>query len=208
MSFATEGKLERVGVMGGTFDPIHHGHLYAAEQAAEHFGLQRVIFIPCGQPPHKPGYEISSAEDRYLMVALATNGNPRFEVSRLELERPGPSYTIDTLRALHKQLGPECELFFITGADAVLEVGTWKQADDVLQESIFVAVHRPGYQLGALAATIGERRAELVRSLELAAFDISSTDLRRRVAQGLSLRYLTPEPVVEYIRHRGLYRPE
>lgn len=198
-------QLTRVAIMGGTFDPIHYGHLAAAEEVAEHYDLEQVIFIPSAQPPHKKDYQVTPAEDRYLMTVLATNSNPRFTVSRLELDRPGPSYTIDTLRELHRALGPQCELFFITGADAVLEIVTWREADKVLQEARFLAVHRPGYDLSKLAAAIGEEKAARIEPFGLRGLDISSTDLRARVAAGRSLRYLTPDAVIDYIRGHGLY---
>lgn len=199
-------RLSRVGVMGGTFDPIHHGHLAAAEQVADRYALDRVVFMPAGQPPHKPEREVSPAEDRYLMTVLATNSNPRFVTSRLELDRPGPSYTIDTLRALRQTLGPDCEVHFIIGADAVLEVLSWHEAEAVLREARFIAVHRPGYDLGRLAGVTGSLAAASIEPFGLPELDISGTDLRRRVAEGRSLRYLTPDPVIDYIERRGLYR--
>lgn len=201
-----EVKPKPVAVMGGTFDPIHHGHLAAAEETAEHYGASRVIFMPNRQPPHKRGYAVSPAEDRYLMTVLATNSNPRFEVSRLELDREGPSYTIDTLRALRALLGEQTPLLFITGADAVLEIATWHEAEAVLREGRFVAVHRPGYDLGRLATAVGPEAMRHIEPIALRELDISSTDLRERVARGQSIRYLTPEPVREYIARRGLYR--
>ena len=201
-----ESQPKRVAVMGGTFDPIHHGHLAAAEEVADRYGVDRIIFMPNRQPPHKPGYRISPAEDRYLMTVLATNSNPRCEVSRLELDRDGPSYTIDTLRVLRQMLGGDTEVLFITGADAVLEILTWHESEAVLREGRFVAVHRPGYDLDRLMAVLGPEAMEHIEPLALRELDISSTDLRERVARGQSIRYLTPEPVIEYIARRGLYR--
>lgn len=200
------GTLKRVAVLGGTFDPIHHGHLAAAEQVADRYGLDRVLFMPNRVPPHKLEHEISSPEDRYLMAVLATNSNPRFAVSRLELDREGPSYTLDTLRSLRAQLGPDCALHFIIGADAVLEIATWHAAEAVLREGRFIAVHRPGYDLERLSSVIGLAGMAHIEPLALPELDISSTGLRERVAAGHSIRYLTPEPVVDYVSRRGLYR--
>jgi nicotinate-nucleotide adenylyltransferase len=180
--------------------------LAAAEAVAQRHALDRVIFMPSGQPPHKPAYEVSPAEDRYLMTVLATNSNPRFVVSRLELDREGPSYTLDTLRELQRVLGPECEVSFIVGADAMLEVPTWYEAEALLREGRFIAVHRPGHDLDQLSAVIGSAALRRIELFALRELDISSTDLRERAARGESLRYLTPEPVLDYIARRGLYR--
>jgi len=198
--------LSRVAVMGGTFDPIHYGHLFAAEEVAWRYDLPRVIFMPCRQPPHKDPSEVSPAVDRCRMVELAIADNPRFTVSRLELDRPGPSYTIETLRELRRQMGPDLAITFITGADAVLEIATWREAEAVLDECHLVAVHRPGYDLAKLERVLGPERAAKVALVSVKTPDISSTELRRRVAAGQSLRYLTPEAVREYIETHGLYR--
>lgn len=195
----------RVAVMGGTFDPIHHGHLFAAEEVAARFGLPQVLFMPCRQPPHKDPAEVSPPDVRYEMTALAVADNPRFCASRLELQREGPSYTIDTLRALRRQMGPALEIFFITGADAVLEIMTWREAEAVLAECRLVAIHRPGYDLARIEQVLGPERAAKIEPLALRTLDISSTDIRRRVAEGRSVRYLVPEAVREYIEARGLY---
>ncbi|MGE5530801.1 MAG: nicotinate-nucleotide adenylyltransferase [Bacteroidota bacterium] len=197
---------KRVGILGGTFDPIHYGHLAAAEEVAGRYGFDHVIFMPNRQPPHKIAYDTSPAEDRYLMAVLATNSNPRFSVSRLELEREGPSYTLDTLRALRQELGAETEIYFIIGADAVLEIGKWHEAQAVLREGRFIAIHRPGYDLGRLSALLGEQGMENIEPLMLRELDISSTNLRERIASGQSVRYLTPQAVIDYIGRRGLYR--
>lgn len=191
--------------MGGTFDPIHHGHLFAAEEARARFRLDPVIFIPCGQPPHKADQEISPAECRYIMCALATASNPHFEVSRLEIDRPGPSYTIETLRHYRQRLGPEAELFFVTGADAILEILTWREPDAVLREARCIAVNRPGSDLSHLSNAIGEHRAARIEVLDLPAIEISSTGIRDRARKGLPIRYLTPDVVVDYITKEGLY---
>lgn len=195
----------RIGLMGGTFDPIHHGHLVVAEEARERFGLERVIFVPNRQPPHKKDYQVTDAEHRYNMCLLATADNPHFTVSREEIDRPGPSYTIDTIRAFRAQLGPETELYFITGADAVLEILTWRSPDAILSECHVVAAHRPGFDLSRLEPVLGRERAHKVQALAIPALDISSTDIRRRVAEGRSIRYLTPQAVEGYIHKMGLY---
>ena len=198
-------KNPRIGIMGGTFDPIHHGHLFAAEEARVRFGLERVVFVPCGQPPHKQGKVISAAEHRYLMAALATATNPHFEVSRVEIDREGPSYTIDTLRTFRERLYPGAELFFITGADAILEILTWRDPEAVLREARCIAVARPGHDLSRLAEAIGPERAAAVELLDQPTLDISSTEIRQRVGDGLPIRYLTPTPVVQYILKEALY---
>jgi nicotinate-nucleotide adenylyltransferase len=199
--------LERLAIMGGTFDPIHYGHLAVAEEVRERFALDQVLFIPTGQPPHKKNYPVSPAADRFEMTTLAVSDNPHFVVSRLEIDRPGTSYTVDTLRELRAILGPRCEIFFITGADAVLEILTWREPEAILRECRLIAVHRPGYDLERIAEEIGAEKAARVDLLTTRELDISSTDLRARVAAGRSLRYLTPDPVIGYIERRGLYRP-
>lgn len=192
--------------MGGTFDPIHLGHLVVAEEARARFELERVIFVPNRQPPHKKDYQVTDAEHRYAMCLLATASNPFFEVSREELERPGPSYTVDTLRAFRARLGADAELYFITGADAVLEIMTWREPEAILAEAHVVAVHRPGFDLSRLAAVVGAERAARIRTMPMPGLEISSTDLRRRVAEGKSIRHLTADAVVDYIYKMGLYR--
>ncbi len=199
--------MQRLGIMGGTFDPIHYGHLLMAEEARIAFALDRVMFVPNGRPAHKKIYAVSSPEDRYAMTLLATASNPNFSCSRLELDRPGLSYTIDTLRAI-RQLYPELEaLYFITGADAVLEILTWHEYDKLAQECRFIAVTRPGFVLERLADIADKAFLDRVSFLPIPALEISSTDLRRRVREGRSLKYLTPEPVEGYVREQGLYRP-
>ncbi len=195
----------KLGIMGGTFDPIHFGHLFVAEQARQRLGLDKVIFVPNGQPPHKKLYQVSDAEHRYAMCVLACADNPHFEVSRIEIDRPGPSYTIDTIREFRRAYGPHVELYFITGADAVLEILTWRQPDDILREAHVVAAHRPGFDLSRIDEVLGPERSSRVRAMAVPALDISSTDIRRRVAAGLSIRYLTPEPVRQYIYRHRLY---
>lgn len=192
--------------MGGTFDPIHLGHLVVAEEARARFELERVIFVPNGQPPHKKDYRVTDAEHRYAMCLLATASNPFFEVSREELERPGPSYTIDTLRAFRARLGADAQLYFITGADAVLEIMRWREPEAILAQAHVVAVHRPGFDLSHLAAVVGAERAARILTMPTPGLEISSTELRRRVAEGKSIRHLTTDAVVDYIHKMGLYR--
>lgn len=198
----------RIGVMGGTFDPIHYGHLVTAEGASCEFQLERVLFVPAGQPPHKEPGTTSPAAHRYMMTVLATLGNPKFHVSRVDVDRPGPSYTIDTLRLLQAECGEDCELYFITGADAMLEILTWKSAEELLNEWQFIAATRPGFRLEALQAHLGplwERCRDRIFFLQIPALAISSTDIRQRVREGRSIRYLLPDPVVHYIYKAGLY---
>lgn len=192
--------------MGGTFDPIHYVHLLIAEDVRERFELPHVLFMPSGNPPHKRDYEVTPAEDRYVMALLATAGNPHFSVSRLEIERPGPSYTIDTIRQLKAELGDGAQILFVTGADAVLEILTWHQPDAILEEARLVAVPRPGFDLEQLDETLGAARASKVTVIDAPLADISSTMIRRRVGAGESIRYLTPRAVIDYIEKRRLYR--
>ena len=199
--------MQRLGIMGGTFDPIHYGHLLMAEEARTAFALDEVVFVPNGRPAHKKAYAVSSPEDRYAMTLLATSTNPCFSCSRIEIERPGPSYTIDTLRA-YRQRYPELDaLYFITGADAVLEILTWHEYDKLAQECRFIAVTRPGFVLERLAEIADAEFLHRVLFLPIPALEISSTDIRRRVREGRSIKYLTPEPVEAYLTRQGLYRP-
>lgn len=188
--------------MGGTFDPIHHGHLVAASEVADLFDLDQVIFVPTGQPWQKSGREVSPAEDRYLMTVIATASNPRFTVSRVDIDRGGPTYTIDTLTDLHAQY-PDAELYFITGADALAQILTWHRAEDLFTFAHFVGVTRPGFRLDD-----GHLPEGAVTLVEVPAMAISSTDCRRRVAEGRPVWYLVPDGVVQYIAKRGLYRQD
>ncbi len=194
----------RLGVMGGTFDPIHYGHLVTAEEAVVQFALDAVVFVPTGKPWMKEGREVSPAEDRYLMTVIATASNPRFQVSRVEVEREGPTYTVDTLRALAAQ-HPDAELSFITGADAMLEIFEWKDPGEVLSLAHFIAATRPGYDITSFEAKASTRQPE-VSVMNIPALAISSTDVRERVADGRPIRYLVPEGVKSYIEKAGLYR--
>ena len=194
----------RLGVMGGTFDPIHYGHLVTAEEALVQFGLDEVVFVPTGRPWMKQERDVSPAEDRYLMTVIATASNPRFRVSRVEVDRGGPTYTVDTLRMLAAE-NPDAELYFITGADAMFEIFDWKDPDEVLQLAHFIAATRPGYDLTRLEARASAGRPD-VSAMNIPALAISSTDVRDRVREGRPIRYLLPEGVKSYIEKVGLYR--
>jgi nicotinate-nucleotide adenylyltransferase len=189
----------RIGVMGGTFDPVHHGHLVAASEVAHNFALDEVIFVPTGQPYQKEARVVSAAEDRYLMTVIATASNPRFSVSRVDIDRPGPTHTIDTLRDLHAA-EPDDELFFITGADALAEILTWHAVDELFTLAHFVGCTRPGHRLSG--AGLPEDKVSLV---EIPALAISSTECRARVVAGEPVWYLVPDGVVQYIAKRRLY---
>jgi len=193
--------------MGGTFDPIHHGHLVTAEEARSQFSLDEVVFVPTGQPWMKADRRVSPAEDRYLMTVIATSSNPHFWVSRLEIEREGPTYTVDTLRALREELAQQCELFFITGADAILEIFAWKDPEQILDQAHFIAATRPGYDI-ARFETEAPTSHPNVAVMTIPALAISSSDIRRRVAAGEPIRYLVPDGVKTYIEKAALYRPE
>jgi len=192
--------------MGGTFDPIHYGHLLTAEEAAVQFGLDEVVFVPTGQPWMKEGRdrEVSPPEDRYLMTVIATASNPRFSVSRLEIDREGPTYTVETLRSLQEQAA-DAELFFVTGADAMLEIFHWKDPEEVLSLAHLIAATRPGYDIAHFEEE-APRAHPNVSVMDIPALAISSTDIRRRVHEGRPIRYLVPEGVKSYIEKAGLYR--
>ena len=195
----------RLGVMGGTFDPIHHGHLVAASEVAARFDLQEVVFVPTGTPWQKVGRKVSNREDRYLMTVIATASNPRFSVSRVDIDRPGNTYTVDTLKELKAERGEAVDLTFITGADALGSILTWRGADELFDLANFVGVSRPGVDLRA--RDISHLPAEKVTRLEVPALAISSTECRKRVREGLPLWYLVPDGVVQYVAKRGLYTP-
>jgi nicotinate-nucleotide adenylyltransferase len=188
----------RVGIMGGTFDPIHHGHLVAASEVAQSFDLDEVLFVPTGQPYMKTG--VTDGEHRYLMTVIATASNPMFTVSRLDIDRHGPTYTIDTLRDVRAQR-PDAQLFFITGADAVAQILDWKDVQELWDLAHFVAVSRPGHDL-----TVTGLPESDVSLLEVPALAISSTDCRARVARDFPVWYLVPDGVVQYISKHHLYR--
>jgi nicotinate-nucleotide adenylyltransferase len=196
--------VRRVGVMGGTFDPIHHGHLVAASEVQAWFDLDEVVFVPTGAPWQKAERDVSPAEDRYLMTVVATAANPRFKVSRVDIDRGGPTYTIDTLRDLRAQM-PDAELYFITGADALADIFTWRDADELFELANFVGCTRPGYPMEP--GTIAKIPAERVTMVEIPALAISSTDCRERKRRGEPVWYLVPDGVVQYIAKHRLYEP-
>lgn len=190
----------RIGVMGGTFDPIHHGHLVAASEVASAFGLDEVVFVPTGAPWQKTHRQVSPAEHRYLMTVIATASNPRFTVSRVDIDRSGPTYTSDTLGDLQAQR-PGAKLYFITGADALAQILSWKDSDELFGYAHFIGVTRPGHVLDDTGLP-----ADRVSLMEVPAMAISSTDCRSRVMRGEPVWYLVPDGVVQYIAKYGLYR--
>ncbi|OZG50950.1 nicotinate-nucleotide adenylyltransferase [Bombiscardovia coagulans] len=202
LAHASSGQAKRrVGIMGGTFDPIHHGHLVAASEVAWVYDLDEVIFVPTGRPVFKLEKAVTNAEDRYLMTVIATASNPKFTVSRVDIDRPSITYTIDTLRDIHR-LRPDSELFFITGADAVAEILRWKDANEMWDLAHFVAVSRPGYSSSIRGLQLPNHSVDM---LEIPALSISSTDIRKRVAKHIPAWYLVPDGVVQYINKHGLY---
>lgn len=202
----------KIGIMGGTFNPIHHGHLVTAQEALDQFKLDRVIFIPTGDPPHKIEDGLASTEARYLMTVIATLYNRDFFVSRIEIDRAGESYTIDTLKGLRKIYGNEAGLYFITGADAILEILTWKKTSEIVTLCKFIAATRPGHDLSQLEDlkkqlfSSGEEASEKISIMEIPALAISSTDIRKRLKNMRSIDYLVPEGVSNYILKHGLYK--
>jgi len=191
---------KRQGVMGGTFDPIHHGHLVTAEEALWQFELDEVVFVPTGLPWMKEHKDVAPSEDRYLMTVIATASNPSFSVSRLEIDRDGPTHTVETLRRLRSEYPSDLKLYFITGADAILELSEWKDSEEVQSLAQFIAATRPGYDIGVFEGRPG------VSVMDVPALAISSTDIRRRVKQGRPIRYLVPGGVQTYIEKASLYR--
>jgi nicotinate-nucleotide adenylyltransferase len=202
----------RLGIMGGAFDPIHIAHLVTAEEALLQFGLDAILFMPAGNPPHKT-HRLAPAEFRYLLVAVATASHPRFFVSRFETEREQVGYTVDTLEHLAGVLSPGSEVFFVTGADAVLDILTWKDPARVLELCTFIAATRPGYDLARLSGVLDEIGSGLagpgpearVKVMEVPALAISSSMIRERLASGSSVRYLVPDSVAQLIEKSGLY---
>ncbi|HLZ38060.1 MAG TPA: nicotinate-nucleotide adenylyltransferase [Mycobacteriales bacterium] len=191
----------RLGVMGGTFDPVHHGHLVAASEVAALFRLDEVVFVPTGTPWQKADRQVAPAEDRYLMTVIATASNPRFSVSRVDIDRDGPTYTIDTLRDLRAEREEDVEMFFITGADALARILTWHATDELFRLAHFIGCTRPGHHLADPGLPDG--RVSLV---EVPALSISSTECRERVGAGEPIWYLVPDGVVQYVAKRRLYR--
>lgn len=198
---------ERIGIMGGTFNPIHIGHLVTAEEAFYQFNLDEIIFIPSGHPPHKRDSDIADPEDRYLMTVIATASNPHFTVSRIEIDRKGPSYTVETLKELREIYGKDVKLFFITGADAIIEILTWKDPEIIADMCEFIAATRPGYSLKKFEELhlINNKRLPVVHFIEVPALAISSTSIRKRVREGRPIKYLVPDGVAAYLYKRGLY---
>jgi len=201
--------MKKLGIMGGTFDPIHYGHLVAAEMARSKFNLSKVLFIPSGTPPHKDRSDISAAGLRFEMIELAIQDNPAFDISALELEREGPSYTVDTLRVL--RTWPEHKLYFITGTDALREIFSWREAEEILIMTEFIGAARPGFDASDFLVQVQQEHPETqgrIHYLEVPALAISSTDIRARVKRGQPIRYLLPEPVRLFIQQHGLYTAE
>jgi nicotinate-nucleotide adenylyltransferase len=197
----------RLGVMGGTFDPIHNGHLVAASEVADLFGLDEVVFVPTGRPWQKVGRTVTAAEDRYLMTVIATASNPRFSVSRVDIDRAGPTYTNDTLEDL-RALNPDTDLYFITGADALASILSWQNWEELFGLAKFIGVSRPGYELNGqhIVAAIDQLPADALSLVEVPALAISSSECRARAANSRPIWYLVPDGVVQYVTKRGLYR--
>lgn len=194
----------RLGIMGGTFDPIHYGHLFIAEEARVQFRLDTVLFIPNGSPPHKPDRAITAAKHRYAMTEIATRTNEAFECLPIELNREGPSYTVDTLDLLRGDY-PEAELFTITGVDAIAEILTWRRPADVIKKTKFIAATRPGFGVEVLKDRLPPEYLERIVTVDSMELGISSTEIRARIRQGRPIRYLTPDGVADYITANGLY---
>ena len=192
----------KIAIMGGTFNPIHYAHLLSAEQVREGLGYDKILFVPAARPPHKLQPDMVSAEHRYQMVLLATAENPYFEVSRIELDRDGPSYTIQTIKELRLLYGKTTELAWIIGADSLIEYKIWKDFDEVLKQCTMIATTRPNYDLQCVPAEIRNR----VVTFQITGFDMSATEIRKRIQKNNSIRYLVPEKVVIYIEQHQLYR--
>ena len=203
MDIPTPKTTNRIAVMGGTFNPIHYAHLISAEQVRTGLGYDKILFIPSARPPHKVAdADIIEPEHRYQMVLSAIAENPHFEVSRIEVERAGPSYTIETLKALKKRYGETTELAWIIGADSLIEYKVWRDFDEVLTQCVMIATTRPSYDLNRVPLEIRKR----VTTFPITGVDISATVIRERVRKGLSIRYLVPEDVQAYIHRYQLYQ--
>lgn len=201
--------IRSIGIMGGTFDPIHYGHLVTAEAARCEFKLDKVVFVPSGQPPHKENQIITEAFHRFRMTEAAIRSNPHFEISREEMDRPGPSYAVDTVKHFQHVYGPEAKIYFITGADAILEILTWKNVEELIESCCFIAATRPGYQLNELREhlrVLQPHHLERILNINVPAMAISSTEIRDRVAESRSIKYLLPEAVEKYIKQNNLYK--
>lgn len=206
---ASDQRKHAIGIFGGTFDPPHLGHLVAAETVREKHGLDEVIFIPSGVPPHKEAAGVTPSRHRFVMTALATLGHPHFITSRIEMERPPPSFTVDTLKQLAAEHDDDTDFYFIIGADALLQLPTWKQPDEVLRRCRMVAVTRPGFSYTHLGDSLGElyvEHADRILITEIPSMAIAASDIRERVESGQSIRYLVPDMVREYIATNNLYR--
>lgn len=197
----------KIGIMGGTFDPIHTGHLVTAEAVRIEYGLEKVLFIPAANPPHKQHSQVTPAIHRYIMTVMATYSNSHFYVSPIELERTGLSYTIDTVRTLIEQYGDKTQFYFIIGADAVQDLPTWKGIDQLLDLCYFIAATRPGCicSLDSVIKEFGVKGRQRIQRLPTPELEISSTDIRERIRQGRSIKYIVPESVESYIMKEGLY---
>jgi nicotinate-nucleotide adenylyltransferase len=199
----------RIGLMGGTFDPIHFGHLFIAEEARVRCGLREVIFVPNNQPAHRQGKDAHlDPETRFELTRLAVEPNPHFRISRVEVDRVGPSYTFDTLRHFQSELGDGAELYFIVGADSIMDVLTWYRGPELFTLCRFVAASRPGYDLETAKRILSPSQLQQVEFLEVPGLHIASRDLRRRVCENLPVRYLLPDAVERAIHERGLYRQD
>ena len=194
----------KIAIMGGTFNPIHHGHLLCAEQVRDGLEYDKILFVPSARPPHKSQPDMVSAEHRYQMVLLATTNNQNFEVSRIELDRKGPSYTIQTIRTLRNNYGTSTDLAWIIGADSLIEYKIWKDFDGVLEQCTMIATTRPNYDLQRVPSEIRNR----VITYRITGIDISATEIRKRIQNNLSIQYLVPDSVAEYIYEHQLYRRE
>ena len=199
---------KRVGILGGTFDPIHVGHLMTAEAVRDEYHLDKVIFIPAAVPPHKQNQDVTEAMHRYVMTVLATCSNPNFEVSDIEMNRPVPSYTIDTIRELLERFGEDTEFYFITGADAIQEIHTWDRIEELLEMCHFIGASRQVClpDVNQIKASFGELGKRKIHRLETPELEISSTDIRNRIKKGYSIKYIVPTAVEQYIYKQGLYR--
>ncbi|WP_425446598.1 nicotinate-nucleotide adenylyltransferase [Dethiothermospora halolimnae] len=199
---------KKFGIMGGTFDPIHIGHLVIAEQVRDRFNLDKVIFIPSGNPPHKSRKKVTEARHRFQMTLLATISNPYFEVSSIEVDREGLTYTVDTIKKLKEEYNNEAEFYFITGADAILDLATWKSTDELLELCKFVAATRPGFKLSKMEKEIADlekKYSKKIYTILVPALKVSSTDIRHRLNENKSVKYLLEEPVESYIIKNKLY---
>lgn len=195
----------RLGILGGTFDPIHYGHLFIAEEARVLYGLQQVLFIPNGTPPHKLGLGVTPAEHRAAMVTLAITPNPNFVFSPLEIKRSGISYTIDTLKSLQAE-NPNAELFYIAGLDTVFDLKNWRSPEQVMQSCKILVAARPGYDASEISLHVPSEYCNRFHLLPTPELGVRATDIRQRVREGRTIRYLTPDPVIQYIEEARLYR--